>query len=387
MPDLIGLPLQTMFAEVEQRSLDAEFDETYPENGSFSKRERNGQHYWYYNGYDRQTGAKYVKYAGPAQDEAVTQRVERFQRIKTDFRARRRMITALKAAGLPAPDPLVGEVVEALARAGAFRLRCVLVGTAAYQTYAGLLGVLLPTPTLMTTDIDVAQFHAISLLVEDSLPPILEVLRAVEPGFAEIPDQAGGRFATRFRAQGIEVEFLTPNRAGDEHQGKPAPMPALGGAAATPLRFLDYLIHEPVRSVLLHKAGVPVRVPAPERYAVHKLIVATRRRSDHHGQTKRDKDVHQAGVLIDALAATRRQHDLLDAWMEAWDRGPKWQAALVRGRAMLRPEHQSALRQALERAGRETGDRLEDIGFATTAGIVPPIPAADDEAVEDADRV
>lgn len=380
MLDTISLPIQTMFAEVEQRSLDAEFDESYPENGSFSKRERNGQEYWYYNGYDRQTGAKYVKYVGPAHEAAIAQRVERFHQIKANFRDRRRMVNALKAAGMPTPDPLVGEVVEALWRAGAFRLRCVLVGTVAFQTYAGLVGVLLPMQTLMTTDIDVAQFHSISLLVEDSLPPVLDVLRSVEDSFQEVPHQMDGRFATKYRARDIEVEFLTPNRAGNEYQGKPAPMPALGGTAAVPLRFLDYLIYNPVRSVLLHKAGIPVRVPAPERYALHKLIVATRRRTDHYGQIKRDKDIHQAGVLIEALTGRRRHHDLLDAWLEAWERGPKWQAALIHGRSMLLPEHQAMLRDAVSKAGRETGDRLDDIGFTTSAAELPLDLSDEDEA-------
>ncbi|MBP2302818.1 nucleotidyltransferase family protein [Azospirillum picis] len=363
MLDTISLPIQTMFAEVEQRSLDAEFDEAYPENGSFSKRRRNGQEYWYYNGYYRQAGAKYVTYVGPAREDAVTQRVERFHQIKSSFRERRRMVGALKAAGLPTPDPVVGEVVEALWRAGAFRLRCVLVGTVAFQTYAGLIGVLPPMPALMTTDIDVAQFHSISLLVEDSLPPVLDVLRSVESSFQEIPHQMDGRFATKYRARNIEVEFLT--------QSEPAQMPALGGAAAVRLRFLDYLLHNPVRSVLLHKAGIPVRVPAPERYALHKLIVATRRRTDNNGQAKRDKDIHQAGVLIEALTLGRRHHDLLDAWLEAWERGPKWQAALVHGRSMLLPEHQLMLRDAVRKAGRETGDRPENIGFTHQAENIP----------------
>ncbi|MBL3684602.1 hypothetical protein F2981_18295 (plasmid) [Sinorhizobium meliloti] len=57
-------------------------------------------------------------------------------------------------------------------------------------------------------------------------------------------------------------------------------MPALGGAAAQPLRFLDYLIYHPIRAVLLHGAGVLVNVPAPQRYAIHKLIVASRRLTD-----------------------------------------------------------------------------------------------------------
>lgn len=371
MLETVSLPIQTMFAELEQRSLDAEFDESYPENGSFSKRVRNGQEYWYYNGYDRQTGAKYVKYVGPAKEEALAQRVERFHKSKTSYRERRRMVNALKAAGLPAADPLVGDVVEALWRAGAFRLRCVLVGTVAFQAYSGLIGVRLPLPTLMTTDIDVAQFHSVSVLVEDSLPPVLDILRLVDASFQEIPHQADGRFVTKYRARDVEVEFLTPNRAGDVHQGKPAPMPALGGAAAQPLRFLDYLIFNPVRSVLLHKAGIPVRIPAPERYALHKLIVATRRRADMSGQIKRDKDIHQAGVLIDALIKRRRHHDLLEAWLEAWERGPKWQAALIHGRSMLQPEHHTLLLEAIGKAAKETGDSPDDIGLTISTVDIP----------------
>jgi hypothetical protein len=41
----------------------------------------------------------------------------------------------------------------------------------------------------------------------------------------------------------FKVEFLTPNQWSDDQAGKPVPMPALGGAAAFPLRFLDYLIY------------------------------------------------------------------------------------------------------------------------------------------------
>ncbi len=75
---------------------------------------------------------------------------------------------------------------------------------------------------------------------------------------------------------GDEYRCSNPDSRGEEVIFfKPVPMPALGGAAAIPLRFLDYLIHEPIRAVLLHGAGVPVLVPSPERYAIHKLIVGS----------------------------------------------------------------------------------------------------------------
>jgi hypothetical protein len=45
----------------------------------------------------------------------------------------------------------------------------------------------------------------------------------------------------------------------------------------------------------------PVRVPLPERFAVHKLVVSRLRGG---GQAKSDKDVFQASVLCAALAET-----------------------------------------------------------------------------------
>lgn len=368
MLDTISLPLQTMFAEVEQRSLAAVFDEAYPDNGSFSKRKRNGREYWYYNGYDRQTGAKSVSYVGPAHEPDIARRVERFHRIKADVRERRRMVKALTAAGLPSPDPLVGDVVEALWRAEICRDRCVLIGATTFQTYAGLIGVLLPMPTLVKTGGDEAPVHSISLLMEDSLPPVLDVLRSVEVTFQHEPHHTGDRLSARYRARDVQIEFLMLNRVNAKHPD--SPMPLVDGATEPP-GILDYLIANPARSVLLHRAAIPVRVPAPERYAVYKLVIATLRRSDRRGQIMCDRDIHEAGVLFEALASRRRHHDVLDAWMEAWGRGPKWQATLLHGRSLLRPEHRHQLHDMMSKATSETRDRLENIGFTCSAADTP----------------
>ena len=131
------------------------------------------------------------------------------------------------------------------------------------------------------------------------------------------------RFST---ASGIRVEFLTPNRSSDDHTGKPARMPSLGGAAAEPLRFLDFLIRNPVRTVVLANGGIPVTVPDPSRYAVHKLIVAERRLQ---GTAKDLKDLAQARNLAEALRAIGRLADLREAFDEARGRGQKWQEALT----------------------------------------------------------
>src|SRR3546814_7274257 len=82
------------------------------------------------------------------------------------------------------------------------------------------------------------------------------------------------RSAWRTPDAGLSVELLTP-QVGPDHDGL-VRLPALE-AHATPLRFLDYLIHRTEPAVIPFAAGIQVNLPLPERYACHKLIVAQRR--------------------------------------------------------------------------------------------------------------
>jgi hypothetical protein len=326
----IGMAAQTMFAELIQQTLDAEFDDSYDERGNFVRKKVDGPLYWYYqrkvNGKLKQT------YVGPVKDDAVNQRVKNFNDLKSNFKRRRQIIRALMAVGLMPPDAITGMVIESLWKAGFFRLRGVLVGTTAFQTYAGILGVKLTGASLMTQDVDAAQFYDVSHMVGDSMPPILEVLREVDDTFAPIPDVNTSTRVARFRSRqtGYLVEFLTPNRGSDSNTGKLAEMPALGGASAIPLRYLDYLIYQPIRSVALFKGGIPVTVPSPQRYAVHKLIVAAVREN----QAKARKDIMQASEIIEAMLPNLSL-DLYEAWADAWARGPTWRSNLRRGLARL----------------------------------------------------
>lgn len=352
----IGFAYRTIYAELLQQSLDAAFDADFGENGNFVTVPVKGRDYWYFDPAGR--GATKRRYVGPADDPEVSRRVEEFKRHKDDVRGRRKLVsTLLREAGLLAPEKLTGDIVEALAAAGLFRLRAVLVGTVAFQTYSAVLGVRLPSASMQTGDADFAQFHAISAAVEDSLPPMLQTLRQVDPTFREIPHHSDRRYTTRFQnATHYQVEFLTPNTGSSANDGGPSPMPALGGASAQPLRFLDYLIHEPIRAVLLHKSGIPILVPAPERFAIHKLIVASRRMNDVVGHAKREKDVVQSGLLIEALAITRRQSDLASALAEAWERGKAWQDAIRVGFGYLPKKRRVTADLALREGLRDIGE-------------------------------
>jgi hypothetical protein len=364
----ISLAHQTLYAELMQQTLDAAFDEQFPENGSFVTKILKGRKYWYYEGYETTSGGatearKYSKYVGPQNDPEIAKRVEAIRRTKTSFKERRSLVTSLRDLGLPTPPAFVGDVVEALWKAGIFRLRGVLVGTLAYQTYAGLLGVRLPAAPIMTGDVDFAQFHSVSMLVDDTMPPMLETLQSVDKTFRERPHLNSQAITAYVNAKNFSVEFLTPNRGSDGNAGEPAKMPALGGASAQALRYLDFLIRKPVQAVLLHKGGVAVTVPASERYAVHKLIVSTLRKDDPNGAAKARKDAQQAGHLIEALTLNSSKADLGLIWMEAWDRGQRWQENLAAGRKRLNSEQANLLRAAAKEACEHENKALNAYGF------------------------
>ena len=69
-----------MFADLLQRSLDAEFDDEFGSSGYFKKAKRGGKYYWYF----RTDGAtKSERYVGLLTDKSITDRVNRFKELKS----------------------------------------------------------------------------------------------------------------------------------------------------------------------------------------------------------------------------------------------------------------------------------------------------------------
>lgn len=323
------LVVQTTYAELLERSTKTAFDDAFTEEGAFTSKTTKERRYWYF-----QTGTggkREQRYVGPETPELL-KRIADHRQARDDSRERRSLVSTLvRSFNLPRPIPEIGEIVEALAQAGVFRLRGVLVGTVAYQTYSAMLGVRLPAASLQTGDIDIAQFRDVSVAIGDSTPPVLDTLKRVDKTFRAIPHIVDGRRVTSYASKGgLRVDFLTPNEGPET--GKPQTLPALG-TDAQPLRFLAFLIHEPEPAVILHNAGILVQVPSPPRYAVHKLIVSRRRRE---GAAKRDKDLQQAAILLEALAQ-KRPYELRSAWQEAYEKGPVWRQLLTEALGQIPP--------------------------------------------------
>jgi hypothetical protein len=314
-----SLVLQTTYAELMDRCAQAAFGETFTAEGVFTPKTVKGRRYWYFQSSSKD--GRVQKYVGP-ETSGLLKQIEEHRRAKEDERERRSLVSTLvRSFAMPQPPLEVGAIVAALAQAGVFRLRGVLVGTVAYQTYAPMLGTPLPAAALQTGDVDIAQFKNVSVAVEDRTGPMLDVLRQADASFRAVPTVYRQKVTSYRASGGFRVDFLTPNEGRDTD--KPQHLLALQ-TDAQPLRFLDFLIHDPQPAVLLHGAGIYVNVPAPERFAIHKLIVSRRRKVD---AAKRDKDVRQAEALIEVLLE-RRPHELRAAWDEAYARGVEWRRLL-----------------------------------------------------------
>jgi hypothetical protein len=226
-----------------------------------------------------------------------------------------------------------------MARAGVFRLGGTLVGTQAFRCYEGELGVRIGfDQAAMTDDIDIASFERLSLALQDHVDePLAEVFSALR--FAPVPSLDKGP-VWRWQQTGRQtlIEFLTPSFDDAENIRD---LPALGVSAQS-LHFLNYLIADPVFAPFPYRSGVLIRIPRPERYAIHKLIVADRRRGGPDALKSR-KDRAQAAFLIGVLAE-ERPDDLAEAHETAQGNGPAWRARIDASLSRM-PDTQAALRR------------------------------------------
>lgn len=305
--------------------------------GKPALKERGGKGYWYAA---RRVGTEMrFIYIGEDNDEtrARIERIEELRATAKDRQAERsRLVRLLRAEGMTPTDRATGSILSAMAAAGTFRLGGTLVGTNAFRLYEGELGIRLPLGGIANTgDIDIAQFEKLSIALQDQVEPgLAETFSALK--FDPVPGLDKGR--TWRWAQGGSgqlVEFLTPAFGSETIRD----LPALG-VGAQALNYLNFLIAEPIFAAALYRSGILVQVPRPERYAIHKLIIADRRR-DGSGSLKSSKDREQAAFLIEAMAEDRPD-DLSQAYTTAMEVGPRWREHI--GNSLKRmPETKSIL--------------------------------------------
>ena len=174
-----------------------------------------------------------------------------------------------------------------------------MIDTWAYSAYGPMLGVILPVGLAQTQDLDILQ---VEVALEEPATDLWGALREVDPTFEPSFSRTNDGPPYAFHnADAYRVEFLTAQSR--KAQRDPVPIPG-AGIGALPMPFLEYLRDATVDAVLLFRSGVLLKVPKPERFALHKLIVA-QRRSGGATPAKKQKDLAQAQSLLSVLIEER----------------------------------------------------------------------------------
>ena len=246
--------------------------------------------YWHRYSSDGKLEKQYVGPLGGEGEAIVTQQIQELLLLRDTSKKLRKL-------GFAAVDNSAALTLAVLYNAEVFDRGAVLVGTHAYGALLNSLGArVIPSP--LTEDVDIAARLELATVPSRGL---LDILKETGLPFVEAPGLKRAEPPTSFKVRGqkLKVDLLVPAK-GEPYRSVAVP---LLGAYAMGLPHLDYLLHEPVRSIVIGKDRLaPVALPRPGRYCVHKLAVSALRSP---GSSKSDKDVLQAAVLAAVLAATQ----------------------------------------------------------------------------------
>lgn len=346
----------TGFSDLVERSHEMAFDHQFPENGKFLVMARAGRGYWYHIAHDPAMPNKQKsRYAGPVGDDRIEALVASHREANAAYKARKASASSMRQSGLPTPDALEGALALEFQKAGLFQGGAVLVGSVAYQCYGGLLGVRLDGAHHRTQDLDIAQDREIALHVasgDQKLEDFETILKRVDPSFSpQFNPMRPKDGPTRYKNdRQYRVDLLTSHLKTDRDRSAPVTVPSLPGVSLQPLDLMDYLIEEPVRSVLLHETGVAVTVPDPCRYAMHKIAIS-QMRAGSDDASKSAKDLSQVSELLRALIYAKRYSGIASAWNVLFDEKPKIRTKLITGALSLDQDALGHLSEAVIRFG------------------------------------
>jgi hypothetical protein len=158
-----------------------------------------------------------------------------------------------------------------------------------------------------------------AIAVPDLQADVPAALESLQMGFFPVPRLSHKEPSTSYAIRGktLRIDLLTPARRGIT---TPVFIRRLNAAAA-PLKYLDYLIEEPINAVMISGNPCLVKVPQPARYALHKLIISQER--DVTAADKKQKDILQAGNML-ALLREDRPGDIELAKEDLTKRGASW---------------------------------------------------------------
>jgi hypothetical protein len=284
--------------------------------GSLKQRTQSGKRYWVRE-HIRVDGAKVDEYAG-AVDSIPPARVEE---LRAEIELARELAASsamLRLLGFQRIERSPAAVLAVFFNYGLYRAGLALIGSHAYGALLNELGV--QASAYRTQDLDVARSAPLALALPSG-GSFGSLLNETGLKFVPVPGMPSSKPSGSYKLPGAEklmVDLLVPG----SEIGKVVEVKDLGGYAQT-VPVLDFLIEEPLEGVVLSPNQViPVRLPAPERFVLHKLFSAESRRADR-GKVAKDRE--QAAVLAAAL-----EEEMPGRLMAAWKEFPRAHRADVK---------------------------------------------------------
>jgi hypothetical protein len=274
--------------------------------GSISEREVKGSRFLYRQYYDA-LGEKSADYIGPAADRDAMKRASLLREqiaLASEISSTARI---LFREGYVRADDRVCAILGALANHDLFRAGALVIGSYAYAACLNDAGI--RAASFATEDIDVARDRALDVALAEGVTFESVLAESKVPLFA-IPTQNRQQPSTSYMTRGrdrLRVDLVVPTQ---ERMAKVLPVRELR-THALGLPHLRYLVAETIEGLVMGRhSAVPVRIPRPERLALHKMLVSQLRAAT---SDKRAKDVEQASVLV-AMLAERAPAALAEAF-------------------------------------------------------------------------
>ncbi len=196
-----------------------------------------------------------------------------------------------------APVDLCLEVLRRLDRAGVLE-ELVLVGSWCTHFYNRYFEGKAKLSALRTRDMDFLVRRPPRFKVKVEVSTLLKDL-----GF--LPDLRPEGYVSLSHPDLI-IDFLIAERGKGSEMA--IPIEALG-IRAQPLRFLDFLTRD---TIVVSIDGLDLQLPHPANFALHKLIISSRRPKPE----KREKDLRQALEILDVLRDLGRGEEILSKFAD-----------------------------------------------------------------------
>ena len=343
----LSLAAQTAYAELLDQARTVELDALSGLSGAFQRRTIKGHAYVYFGYRDPIDGQQRRAYVGPA-DERVEALIARFNAVKAPRKLAPHAQAAI-ALGCVSTLPKHFRIVRQLANYGFFRAGSVLVGTHAFIAMGNMLGVRWMQGE-RTLDVDFA--HAgrnVSLALPANLKlSVHDALTSLEMGLlpaGQLSGRPGGQYRKPADPE-LRLDFLTSMT----RDGEPVALADLG-LTLEPLKFMEFSLEGTTQAVLIgREGGCIVNIPAPARYAVHKLIVYGEREASD--RVKATKEIAQVASLAEWHLDNGQAAQVNAAWRDALGRGKDWRARALEGLAALLARYPQLDEKALWRRQR-----------------------------------